>query len=61
MLTPLQRRVLLYLADDEIRTPAQIAHVLQIAPAECQTTLAALERQDLLFCCVRLVGGKPVQ
>ncbi len=61
MLTPLQRRVLLFLADNEIRTSAEIATELQITHKDCRATLESLEQQELLCCCIRLINGKPVE
>ena len=48
MLTAIQRRMLLYLTDDERHTVDEIARVLQIAVDDVAAALRVLERLDLV-------------
>jgi len=59
--TPTQKRVLLFLADDDRHTVDEIARVLQIAADDVTATLRILERLDLVCSHIRLVGGKAIE
>ena len=61
MLTPDERRILLYMTDDERHTVPEIARMLQIAVDVVTTALQNLERLDLVCSAFRLIDGKLVQ
>jgi hypothetical protein len=56
MLTTNERRILLYMTDDERHTVPEIALVLQIA-LDVMATLRVLERFDIVSSRMRLMGG----
>lgn len=58
MLNSEQKRMLLYMTDDERHTVPEIAQVLQIAAEDVTAALRILEKPDLVGSHMRLVDGK---